>query len=132
VIRRRTNLHTKTGRRERHHAPAASFSQLTDDNRRLFLLARAALIAIGCPAEMYAFGSRVHGCWTDNSDLDIMVVGTDKLTFTDIRKASEALLIEGIRIDLQCGKPSRMNDRFLISDRVSKTRGDTMSKRRKT
>jgi predicted nucleotidyltransferase len=131
VIKRKTNVFHTGGRRERHHAPARSFSELADDNRRLFLLARAALEKIGCPAEMYAFGSRVHGCWNEQSDLDIMVVGANPLTFTDIRKASEALLIEGIRIDLQAGKPSRMNDRFLISDRVSKPIGDTMSKRLK-
>ncbi len=46
----------------------------------------------------YAWGSRVHGCWLDSSDWDLIVVGQDPIIRRDIVPLVAEKL--GIRIDL--------------------------------
>lgn len=120
TVKRKTNTFKTDGRRVRHHAPATSFRGMAEQNRRLFLKAKELLKCCGFNGDAYAFGSRVAGCWNDQSDLDIMICVTDKAAFLEILGKAQALDVDGLRIDLQPGRRTIKSDRFLISDRMSK------------
>lgn len=58
--------------RPRHHEPATCWAELTQENKALFQKAAAILQEKYPEAKLFAFGSRVNGNWSEESDLDIV------------------------------------------------------------
>jgi len=116
MFKRKTNVHTTNYVRPRVHDPARDFRSVTPDNKLLFLNAMENLRKAGYNGDGYAFGSRTHGTFTDQSDIDVML----PIPLCEIVNLREVVgTVHGLRIDLQMGRP-KMPEVWRIRDTLSK------------
>lgn len=90
--------------REEHHPPAKEFMQITAENRRLIMKAFDEVLnrivefkrsEDAVPIKVYAYGSRVNGRWSEQSDIDLMISGQfPPDTFKDI-------VVDGLKVDVK-------------------------------
>jgi predicted nucleotidyltransferase len=78
------------------HVRATSWEGLTEANQKLFKSVASEIKSKYPQANCYAFGSRVNGNYTDDSDIDVVITGITELEFNKLRA-----IYEGLKVDLK-------------------------------
>lgn len=91
------------------HVRATSWSGLTEANQKLFKSVASEIKSKYPQANCYAFGSRVNGNYTDDSDIDIVITGITELEYISIR-----YIYEGLKVDLKLSGKNTTQQLILI------------------
>jgi predicted nucleotidyltransferase len=81
------------------HVRATSWEGLTEANQKLFKSVASEIKSKYPQANCYAFGSRVNGNYTDDSDIDMLISGVTELEYNKIK----ASIKHELNIDLKLG-----------------------------
>ena len=91
------------------HVRATTWDEITQSNQKLFKSVASEIKSKHPQAKCYAFGSRVNGNYTDDSDIDIVVTGITELEYDIIRE-----IYQGLKVDLKLSGEKTTQQLILI------------------
>lgn len=104
-------LNVIRNKKQRVHEPAKSIEGLTKENEGTFRFIAERIRMRFPDVKVYAFGSRVNGNFTDESDFDIMLANCSVERFEKIKVM---LKLTGIKVDVKLTSASKASKSFGI------------------